>query len=120
MWELLKRLTSTRYVNMLETEVSRLRAENRALMNSILGIAGMPPLPASAVSEAGTIHAVPSNRASYGAPSSRPASGRAQLASPMRRRSWQQINKALEFEYGRKKEPGDGVTLPVAQKGSSK
>jgi hypothetical protein len=26
-------------------EIDRLRAENRALMNSILGIAGMPPIP---------------------------------------------------------------------------
>jgi hypothetical protein len=116
MWELLKKITSTRYVCMLEAEVGRLRAENRALMNSILGIAGVPPLPADEVG-AGAIHAVASDRPRYGSSSGRPASsGRAQLASPMRRRSWQQINKALEFEYGRKKEPADGVVLPVAQK----
>jgi hypothetical protein len=29
------------------TEIARLRAENRALLNSILGIAGIPPLPAT-------------------------------------------------------------------------
>jgi hypothetical protein len=29
-------------------EISRLRAENRALLNSILGIAGIPPLPPAA------------------------------------------------------------------------
>ena len=29
---------------MLEEEVSRLRAENRALMNSLLGTAGFPPV----------------------------------------------------------------------------
>ena len=29
----------------LRDEISRLRAENRALLNSILGIAGIPPLP---------------------------------------------------------------------------
>ena len=28
-------------------EIARLRAENRALLNSILGIAGLPPLPAT-------------------------------------------------------------------------
>jgi hypothetical protein len=30
-----------------DVEISRLRAENRALLNSILGIAGVPPLPAT-------------------------------------------------------------------------
>ena len=33
-----------RYVGLLEEEVSRLRAENRALMNSLLGTAGFPPV----------------------------------------------------------------------------
>ncbi len=33
-----------RYVRALEEEVSRLRAENRALMNSLLGTAGFPPV----------------------------------------------------------------------------
>ena len=32
------------YVRLLEDEVSRLRAENRALMNSLLGTAGFPPV----------------------------------------------------------------------------
>jgi hypothetical protein len=31
-------------VRLLEEEVSRLRAENRALMNSLLGTAGFPPV----------------------------------------------------------------------------
>jgi hypothetical protein len=30
-----------------DAEIARLRAENRALLNSILGIAGIPPLPAT-------------------------------------------------------------------------
>jgi hypothetical protein len=34
----------TRYVGLLEGEVTRLRAENRALMNSLLGTAGFPPV----------------------------------------------------------------------------
>jgi hypothetical protein len=34
----------TRYVGMLEGEVTRLRAENRALTNSLLGTAGFPPV----------------------------------------------------------------------------
>ena len=34
----------TRYTRSLEDEVARLRAENRALVNSILGVAGIPPI----------------------------------------------------------------------------
>jgi hypothetical protein len=73
--EFLHRITTTRYARSLEAELSleravatrldaavaqqgaeisqqgieiaRLRAENRALLNSILGIAGVPPLPAT-------------------------------------------------------------------------
>ena len=40
----LKQLLKTGYVAMLEGEVQRLRAENRALMNSLLGTAGFPPV----------------------------------------------------------------------------
>jgi hypothetical protein len=39
-----RRLTATRYTRALEADVARLRAENRALLNSILGIAGVPPI----------------------------------------------------------------------------
>jgi hypothetical protein len=34
----------SRYVRLLEQEVERLRAENRALVNSLLGTAGFPPV----------------------------------------------------------------------------
>jgi hypothetical protein len=47
-----RRITSSRNVRALESElaqlrveIARLRAENRALLNSILGIAGIPPIP---------------------------------------------------------------------------
>jgi hypothetical protein len=40
----LQRLLQGRYVGMLESEVARLRAENRALTNSLLGTAGFPPV----------------------------------------------------------------------------
>jgi len=40
----LHRLLQTKYVGLLEGEVSRLRAENRALTNSLLGTAGFPPI----------------------------------------------------------------------------
>ena len=38
------RLLGGRYLAMLEAEVARLRAENRALTNSLLGTAGFPPV----------------------------------------------------------------------------
>lgn len=42
--DFLERLFRGRYVGLLEGEVLRLRAENRALMNSLLGTAGFPPV----------------------------------------------------------------------------
>jgi hypothetical protein len=62
-----------KYVRMLEEEVARLRAENRALLNSLLGTAGIPPLE------------IPG-----GEGATRPA------AMPTRRRSWPQIAQSLE------------------------
>ena len=44
MKDFLQRLFTGRYVGLLEGEVSRLRAENRALTNSLLGTAGFPPV----------------------------------------------------------------------------
>jgi hypothetical protein len=73
MFELLKRAFTTRYVGMLEGEVARLRMENRALMNSLLGTAGFP-----SVEFAEAVKPVELPR--------------------MRRRSWQQIQKIRESE----------------------
>jgi hypothetical protein len=42
--DFVKQLLRGRYVAMLEEEVARLRAENRALTNSLLGTAGFPPV----------------------------------------------------------------------------
>jgi hypothetical protein len=104
MW---RRVTTTRYARVLEAEVSRerannerLRAENRALLNSILGIAGVPPLPAS-VEDLAAVEA-----AAGSAPriSVAPSKG-AHVAVPMRKRSWQQINRMLEFESAQKDKP---------------
>ncbi|MBS1842424.1 MAG: hypothetical protein JSS69_17235 [Acidobacteria bacterium] len=44
MKEFVERLLRSRYVGLLEGEVVRLRAENRALTNSLLGTAGFPPV----------------------------------------------------------------------------
>jgi hypothetical protein len=71
-----------RYVRMLEqqvarerAEIERLCAENRALLNSLLGTAGVPPIEA-------------------------PPAHPAQIA-PVRRRSWSQIAAAREIEAAR-------------------
>lgn len=42
--EFLQRLFASRYILMLEMENARLRSENRALVNSLLGTAGFPPV----------------------------------------------------------------------------
>jgi len=73
MFALLRGIFQTRYVGMLEGEVARLRMENRALMNSLLGTAGFPPVE--------FVEAVK--------PVELPR---------MRRRSWQQIQRKNESE----------------------
>jgi hypothetical protein len=154
--ELWQRATATRYTRALEAEVARLRAENRALLNSILGIAGVPPItvetapleefavPAidTAVGEVGNrkeppwwhslgmaaerTAAQPRDSRQHQDPSLQEAQGwgtrkdnsngssngetpapqrRGPVAPPMRRRSWQQINRALEFASARKERP---------------
>jgi hypothetical protein len=42
--QFLQRFLTAKYTSLLETEISRLRAENHALMNSLLGTAGFPPV----------------------------------------------------------------------------
>lgn len=44
MFAWLEHIARSRYVALLEEEVARLRAENRALVNSLLGTAGFPPV----------------------------------------------------------------------------
>jgi len=44
MLDWLRKLIQIKYVGLLEADVARLRAENRALMNSLLGTAGYPPV----------------------------------------------------------------------------
>jgi hypothetical protein len=113
------RVTSSKYTRGLEAEIARLRGENRALLNSILGIAGVPPvmvnsadLPAAGSNTDAALGAngnVPV-RAARPLSASGAGHGAGQAAGPvMRRRSWQQIYRALELESARKKEVGDTV-----------
>jgi hypothetical protein len=62
-----------RYVRMLEEEVARLRAENRALVNSLLGTAGFPPIALDDEVRCGPV-----------------------ALSPVRRRTWTQIARERE------------------------
>jgi hypothetical protein len=118
-----RRFLSTRYTRTLEAEVARLRAENRALLNSILGIAGVPPIPVAPSELAGdavgslelqarvSAMAGDARPEGAGAPvnsrrpgkAARPHSTGGAPVMPMRRRSWHQITRTLEFESARKK-----------------
>ena len=77
MKEFIHRLMNCRYVGLLEGEVERLRAENRALTNSLLGTAGFPPV-------------------DYPATSSQPRE-----ITRARKRSWHQIQAWRENEATR-------------------
>lgn len=79
----LKQIFRTRYVARLEEEVAReraenerLRAENRALLNSLLGTAGFPPV-------------------------NFPEAPAVASPQPVRRRSWRQFQAEREFESSR-------------------
>jgi len=85
-------LATNRYTRALEEEVARLRAENRALVNSLLGTAGVPPL---------VVH------------EALPGSAEGKTAVPaVRRRSWQQIGRMLEMEDARR----ERISPPPAAK----
>jgi hypothetical protein len=116
-WE---RITSSRYTGQLEAEVARLRVENRALLNSILGIAGVPPVMVAGdklAGEAGDgkvgVAPATNGNAARGTvkrnlTGSGAGNGTKSGAGPvMRRRSWQQIYRMLEMDSVRKKEAGE-------------
>lgn len=136
--EIWRRITTTPYARALEAEltgerakvaeqgieVARLRAENRALLNSILGIAGVPPVAASldelavTQNQIATKHsrpcANPPPSAARTAHHSRPrANATPHVAAPTRRRSWPQIHRLLEFESAQKEKPA-ADPLPLA------
>ena len=69
----LRELFRSRYMESIEDEVARLRAENRALLNSLLGTAGFPPVDL-------------------------PAPPQSRELPRLRRRSWHQVQAAREVE----------------------
>ena len=113
--EMWQRITATRYTRALEAEVVRLRAENRALLNSILGIAGVPPITVPDSVAIGNSPPLPCGRPSRPqgeasphtqTPAARSANVKTQgpnSVAPMRRRSWHQIYRMLEIDSARKK-----------------
>jgi hypothetical protein len=120
--ELLGRATSSRYTRAMEAEVVRLRAENRALLNSILGIAGVPPVvvaendvsPAARWKAPLGRAAARANTPSAAAPPKSVAlrnnlvsSAAQKTVPPMRRRSWHQIYRMLEINSARKKDASE-------------
>jgi len=74
----LSRHARSRYVRLLEREVERLRAENRALINSLLGTAGFPPVTLDEELRRG-----------------------ASTMTPVRRRTWMQIARDRELAAGK-------------------
>ena len=86
MFERLKQFLRSDYVRLLEEEVAReraeterLRAENRALMNSLLGTAGFPPVEF-------------------------PEAPKPQPLPRLRKRSWHQVQAWRETEAARESE----------------
>jgi hypothetical protein len=75
-----------RYVLLLEEEVGRLRAENRALVNSLLGTAGFPPVSIEDELRRGSV-ALPA----------------------VRKRTWTQIARDRELAAGREALAGRGA-----------
>ena len=98
-------------------EITRLRGENRALLNSILGIAGVPPLPASLHDLVATQNQiasppVPECAMNHSRPHPNPIP---HAAAPTRRRSWPQIHRLLEFESAQKEKPATDPLPPAFQ-----
>jgi hypothetical protein len=136
--EIWRRLTTTPYARALEAELAReraanaeqgtevarqgaeiirLRAENRALLNSILGIAGVPPVSASLDDLAATQsqNATPPSVARTANHSGPRANSTPHVAAPTRRRSWPQIHRRLEFESAQKEKPAADPLPPAFQ-----
>jgi hypothetical protein len=109
MWsaaEMWKRVTTGRYTRELEKELGRVRAENsrirdenRALLNSVLGVAGLPPISVGAADLAAGLQTA----AAPAQPRAKTTARNLRSAAPMRRRSWHQVHRILEIQAARKK-----------------
>lgn len=115
-----------RYTRGLEDEVARLRAENRAMINSILGVAGIPPM---RVTRHVAVPTLSLQRGELGAhetigdasryPAVSGSGGVGAQPAALRRRSWQQIGRALEAEDARtaqRERQTDTKTFPTPRR----
>ena len=128
----------TRYTRALEGEVARLRAENHALVNSILGVAEISPMRMVAagngarhLSQLASVQSV-SVGATLGSPGRGPSFVRVnkprpyesavanfeggEHKAPLRKRSWQQIERLREIEdarAARRERETDTETFPT-------
>jgi|SRR5690348_13157406 hypothetical protein len=84
-----RKILQLKYVGLLEADVARLRAENRALMNSLLGTAGFPPVEF-------------------------PETPKPQPLPRLRKRSWHQLQAWRET--GAARDAADGVELVGANR----
>lgn len=91
--EFLQRLFASRYILMLEMENARLRSENRALVNSLLGTAGFPPVDF-------------------------PAAAKPQSLPRVRKRSWHQIQNLREQTAARDAGEDFAEAGPARSKGA--
>lgn len=144
-WVWARMRVRTRYTQVLEAEVARLRAENRGLVNSILGVAGIAPMRMASRAEtiAGANHRQFAARDAVRTPDGadadcpkvgptrlgeasrqpdrkRPAGRELQVAGevavPLRKRSWQQIERLREIEdarAARRERETDTETFPT-------
>lgn len=96
-------LTTSRYTRALEAEAARLRADNSALMNALLGAGHVVQVPVPTGIQTGSPKSTEASSGSANAVKAVPAA---------RRRSWQQIGRMLELEVSRmlaQKHGGVGV-----------
>ena len=111
--QILSRLRSG-YTRALENEVGRLRAENRALVNSILGLAGIPPMSVAADAVADVWPDQADSKVHGG--TRRCNNSINAHAAPLRKRSWRQIGRALEVEdalAARRERESDADAFPA-------
>lgn len=119
------RIVKRRYTRALEAEVTRLRVENRALLNSILGIAGIPPIVVSSLDTEADSAVDARSKEAEGVPVTARRSAasseskvracstalrkhRVGVPTAVRHRSWQQVNRMLEFDAKRRREREQG------------
>jgi hypothetical protein len=74
--------------------------KNRALVDSILGVAGIPPLKIDLAAQYPWVNGT---RPDANGKPPQPSVPSSVSAAPIRRRSWQQIGRMLEIEAARRK-----------------